>query len=360
GYPAVRSDLLPAESALQEEFKAGHQAEFWTRMNEVVPAHPAQASLACLAGAQRVREGQTDAPFWLNRAMLLAPNWGLPHLWTAWWLGSIGRTDQATTELQLAAESAPGEASELLAAWLSKDPRAELALRSVPDRGPNRVFVLDVAAARLFMVAPTEGEIVDAYILRESPYHASAGVREITRLMRAQRLKEASQRAQALQLRHPRRSQLYLLQADSLKASGDAEAAVRVLRSTPPDVDDRRAVLRALSLAYVSLGDAKTMREVVANLSAESAGDPAKLADALVLLGSNEALLGNSARAMKAVREAHLLGAGASALASSAELAEQLGHEDYALSVWTQLCGELADDPYYCSHRDALLRRVNP
>ena len=65
----------------------------------------------------------------------------------------------------------------------------------------------------------------------------------------------------------------------------------------------------ALAAAYAAQGDESAMRDSVERLRSEARGDPSQLASAMVLLGRLEVSLGNTARGIRAMREAYELGA---------------------------------------------------
>lgn len=359
-YPAVQGDLIRAEQRLKDDLLNDRRDAFWALFRSVAPRHPAEASLASLAGAQAVREGAPSAPFWLNRAMLLAPGWTAPHLWAAQWLAYTGRWDQARGELRLAAESAPEESGTMLCGWLAKQPSAELVLASAPDSGRQRIRMLD-SGARCLSAAPGEALSVDEAILTEDPTHEGALVRNIRRALSSRRWDAALDAARSLQRSAPRLSIAYVLQAEALEGLGEPHRAAGVLANAPTLIDDRRAILTALAFAQSAARDEIGMRDTVERLRLESGGNAAKLADALVILGRCEAALGNTARAMRALREAHGIGAGDGSLVAAAHLATQLGQLDFALSVWNQLCDERSAARAYCVQRDDLLKRTrNP
>jgi tetratricopeptide (TPR) repeat protein len=79
----------------------------------------------------------------------------------------------------------------------------------------------------------------------------------------------------------------------------------------------------------------------------------------MMLLGRCEAILGNYARALKSMREAYDLGAGAGSLVEAAQLAAKLGQLRFALNAWEKLCDEFPRGAGYCASRDEVLDRLN-
>ncbi len=357
GPLAYRADILSAERALRGDLQEGRMEALWERLTPALRMHPAEASLASLAAAAAVQEHARNAPFWLNRAMALAPGWEGPHLYAARWFWSIGRRDQAVGELRLAAEAALHEAPIVLCQFLEQQPTADVALASAPDQQTARRVMLN-AAAECLAAHPAQAARVDDAVLADDAEFAPALQRHARRSLYEHDWVEAARRAQRLRTLHPSSTQPYVIESEALRSQGDPAGAVRLLLSAPENVDDRRAILQALAFAQAETKDEKGMRTTVQRLRAEAAGDTRQLTNAMVLLGQCEASLGNKARAMRAVREAHQLGGGETNLAQAAHLATQLGQLDLALSAWTQLCNSGAAESYYCAQRDGLLKRV--
>ena len=72
--------------------------------------HPLDPGLTLLGAWQALRSRRPDAARWLNRAMLLAPQWAAPHVLSAHWLNSIGARGQAALEVRQAETRRPGSA----------------------------------------------------------------------------------------------------------------------------------------------------------------------------------------------------------------------------------------------------------
>lgn len=352
------TDSLRAQRRLQEDLAARTWDTFWTRFDAVAPAHPGDPAFAALAAAESVLENRPSAPFWLNRTMELAPGWPAPHLWAAHWLATRGRLNQALDEMRLAAGVSPWEARQMLCDWLPTRPIADTVLRVAPDAGSSRRILLNGGAECLGSDA-VQAAKVDDVLLREEPQHPAANARRARRSLAAREYALAFAQAKALQRIAPELSEGYEVEAEAQIALKHPELAVRILRDAVTRVSDRRSALSALAVAQTRAGDATGMRATIDRLRMEAGGDVAKLAATMALLGRCEGEMGNDARALKAMREAHWIGGGPANLAAAAEIATRLGQLDFALGAWQQLCDQQPSQRAYCEARDALMRRTN-
>jgi tetratricopeptide (TPR) repeat protein len=352
---AWSTDSLWQERRLAE-LSSGDQAQaFWPLARQAAVAHPATPIFATLIAGQAVTEHCPQAPFWLNRAMALAPGWGTPHLWAAQWLVGQGRANQALGELELAAKFSPKQALNVLCQLLLATPLADLVLRVAPESGASRTIILD-GGARCLSSAPAQAAQVDEEILRREPDHVDARVRQIRRQLAQQQFAVAIKDARALQRSSPDLAAAYIAEAEGLQGTNEPEKAIEVLLRGVPSVTDRRALLGALAWAYVAARNEPAVRDTVDQLRVEAGSLPWKQAATMMLLGRCEAALGNEARALKALREAVTLGAGPEALAAAAELATKLGQLDFARQAWSELCQLNPHHPRFCRARDQLLQ----
>ncbi len=353
GPAAVRSDALLAERELRQRSAERDVSAFWTRFGEVAPAHPADPAFPLLAGAVATDGGRGDVDFWLRRAMTLAPASSLPHLWAARSLAGRGARDRALGELKIAAALDPAQTINGLCAWVRGGPTAETVLRVAPSHGEARVAVLDAGAGCLLSY-PAEAEQIDQHILAARPAHLPARLRTAYRDLAAKRHDNVIALARSILATSPNLSEAQVLEAYGLIRLGQPkEAAERLLRALPR-TSEPRSILTVLAIAQTHAGDAEGMRGTVDRLRMAGAGQAQHLAAAAALLGENEGALGNHARALKAMREAHSLAPRPDYLASAAHLAGQLGQTDYALSAWEQLCGAEPTNKVYCDARDAM------
>jgi predicted Zn-dependent protease len=288
--------------------------------------------------------------------MTLAPNWSAPHLWAAQWLASLGRWNQAQLELQLGAEIDPADARIVLCSWLATNPSAEMVFRSAPAHGTARTFMLS-SGADCLKYAPDQASKVDEVILAEAPGHRDAASRRMTRLLQERRWNDALAAARTFQKSFPRDPQGYIVQANAYQGLGDNHDALSVLERAPGNLDERRPIMTALARIQADLGDDTGMRNTIDRLRLESRSDTRKLMATMTLLGECEAVLGNHARALKAMREAHMLGGGPPSLARVAQLAARLGQHDVALGIWKQLCRDQPRNSTYCDAQEEILRR---
>ncbi len=352
-HSAVSTDTLVAQHRLAQLSQAGDSRAFWTLMRKVARAHPAEPALALIAAGQRLKEGHRDAPLWINRTLALAPSWGAPHVLAAHWLVSRGQRKQALAELRLAAERDAPQTLRELCAWVDQTPTATTVFEIAPAEGEARMGVLD-AGARCLADAPSQAEQVDAAVLREQPTHLGARLRSAQRDLAARRWTAVIERARAIQAEAPTLAEPYQLEADALISLGKPQDAIQQLLRALPNTDDRRALLVHLSLAETAAGNAIGMRDAIEQLRMSTAGDTHQLAQTAAQLAKCEMLLGNDARALKALREAYSLTPRPAFLAGAAKLAGRLGQTEFALQAWESLCSQQPANKTYCDARNAL------
>jgi tetratricopeptide (TPR) repeat protein len=302
-----------------------------------------------------VLENSPKAWPWLERALTLAPDWGSTHIWAAEWLLQQRHQERALDQLSKAAALDPQQALPTLCSWLSRAPYAQVALRVAPEAGPRRTHILDGSAACL----PTaEAAKIDELLLRTEPRHYAANIRTLKRRLARGDAAEVASAAHALQAVHPSEVEPYYLEAQALQARGQPSGAVAALRKGLGQVRDRPFLLTLLALAYARARDGAGLRDTVEQLHYLSAGDPRRVAHALVTLAQGESELGNDARSLKAAREAYDLVPDPHTLAHSARAAERLGHYDFALRSWERVCHELPNHPDYCKLHASLRDRL--
>jgi hypothetical protein len=357
GYQAARDDRLLLERRLSHLAKNKQSEDFWRTMTIATLAHPADPTFATLAAGVAVLERKRNAGPLLNRAMLLAPGWGRPHLWAAHWLYLQGRADQAVSEFALAAETEPIEVVIALCAWLGSAPSSDLVFDIAPETGPARAYVLN-GGARCLGHAPTEAARLDDALLAEVPGHVEARTRRVRRLLTQGEAREAQLLARDLRKDAPGTAEVYIVEADAELSLGNTQKAIDILEEGASRAEDRSRVLTRLAWVETAGGSPEGMRHAIDQLRMAAGSNGSQQRAAAQLLGQYESALGNNARALKALREAVDLGAGAEALAPAAELAQKLGQLDFARETWDRLCRLQPDHPRYCEERNALMRNL--
>jgi tetratricopeptide (TPR) repeat protein len=355
GRRALAFDPVPLLAQLNGQLKSNSAAaEFRARLEPAAMAHPADPAFAMLAASHAVLHRTSGAAFWLNRTMMLAPRWGAPHLWAARWLESHGRVEQAHVELSLAAELDVVGTARGLCEWVDQRPIAATVLSTAPSTEPARTHILDTGAHCLW-AKPDEAAKVDRLLLKSNGTHMAANLRSMRRELASRDYAAVLRRAAILHSASPRLAEPYRLHADALSALGRGDQAVRVLADAATRTDERSSILTALAVAQTRNNDAEGMRNTIDQLRMAASGRVTALAAAAALLGHCETQLGNHARALKAMREAHALQPTAQYLASAAQLAKKLGQIEFALSAWRQLCSSDPQKREYCKERDALV-----
>jgi Flp pilus assembly protein TadD len=353
---AIDTDISIVRPTLQHLFASGESEQFRDVFPRYIQAHPADAELAGTGGAFAARESEPKAIFWLNRAMTLAPDWEVPHLWAAQWLISRGRWDQGLTEIRVAAEIEPSQSAVVLCNWLPKLGSADKVLSATPDTAAKLRF-LDISAG---CISSMEAEKVDAVLAREDPEHIGVGLRRARRALSLENWESTRRLAHPLQARRPELAEPYRLEAQALIGEAKYREAALLLQGALKKVDDREQVLGALARAQARAQDQSAMRRTIERLREEAAGDGQKLANALRLLSESEAYLGNHQRALAALREAHRLTADPALLADAARLATQLGQYEYALSAWRELCTREPTSPgQFCRNEEEVQRKLS-
>jgi tetratricopeptide (TPR) repeat protein len=355
---AARHDILIVENKLKSRLTASMANQFWELFVETVRHHPADPELASLAAFQRVLIDAPDAPFWLNRAMSLSPASGKPHLWAAHWLANRGRWSQAEAELANGAELEPHALIAELCSWLSARPSAAFSLALAPAQVAGRIAVLNQAAACLAARAPQESTVVDAEILRLDSQHPVAHFREARRLMQRGDFESALKVVRRLRQRNPWLDGAFETESAALIGAGRAREAVDLLSSALAHVKNPFSALFHLATAEAHAKNAVGMRDAIDRLRIAVAGNNRKLADVMAHLSECERLLGNDARAFKAIQEARRLDDRVDYRLTAAVLAEKLGQVGYALRAYDELCRDEPTNATYCNLRDRVRDRL--
>ncbi len=350
-WTVVTSDPVDSERALRAALANEDYAEFQKLFGPVARRHPADPVFALLGASHGVLSKASNAAFWLNRAMILAPGWAEPHQWAAQWLAMRGMWPQAGIELSFAAERDVHSTREILCRWLKVRPLADVVLAAAPLAGASRQTILEAGAGCLHAAAPDEAALVDSVVLEEVQNHFPSEVRQLARLVRTDP-EAAVLTAERLRDAWPSRLEPYELASQAMLVLNRAPQAIAILEQAATHVDKRVEIFRLLAHAYARAGDAEGMRDTVRRYKVSMPAESGHLANASRLLGRLEQVLGNDARAFVAFQEADSFKPDLETLALAADLAFKLGENEFAMRAWSDLCQRHPSPAPYCKKRD--------
>lgn len=316
--------------------------------------HPSEPIFALIGADVAVRESDTSAGRWINRAQDLAPLWSAPHLVGARWLFSMGELDQALLEIREAEALRPGSARSTICALLVAREDPAIALRAAPAGADGAEF-LDRAAVCLPLQSPASIAIDEA--ARELD-HGLPGpaTRQARRLLADRRPVEAIELLQAVpELDVTGR---WLL-ADAYLRTNDPHSAAREIA---PLLSRRKVpgnVLRTAASIYVKTGDDSQLLRVAARLRGQTGGKAEGLAEVELFLGELYESHRRYALALKAYEHSLQAHESRQALLSVARVAESMGNRQRALLTYRRLCRADAGKGEACASADALERPVD-
>jgi hypothetical protein len=344
-YPVSVYGLTSAERDLEAAIDGGGPVAFELAFAPAVELHPADPTIAMLGAIQAIRTSSPTAPIWLTRAMVLAPNWSSPHAWAAHWLGSVGRWDQALSELQVAAERDPLGTRETLCLLLRARPQAEVALSVAPAQEPERTLVLE-SASKCMGTDPAQTELVDAELLKLHPNHPDATARAAGRLIERGDWPQALRLLDPMLRKNPPQPLAYDVAARAWLQAGQPKTAVQLIENNLSRFSDPYPALLTLADVQSSAGDLEGMRSTIERARGAAAGDVTRLASALNALATSELQSGNLARSMRLWKELYSLRRDPFALSNAANLASRLGDESFAREAARELCAEHSAEGY--------------
>ncbi|MBK8169291.1 MAG: O-antigen ligase family protein [Sandaracinaceae bacterium] len=329
------------------------RARFHNTLSDAVSLHPAEPSLALLAGAEAREHADPNALRWLNRAMLLAPRWASPHVEAARVLIASGHQDQALLELREAAQRDARSAIDLACSIVRRDPSPALAMRSVPT-GRNREAYLDAIGACL---PPTSAGVlaIDRELLRVAPRHPSPRVRAIRGQLAQHHFDEAIAEARALSRENPGLMDATAVYAEALMGGRRFPEAIEVLRRDESRFEDPSTLVRLRARAEAGRGDAQHMRAAIDELRGLASGSRHELASVMILLAQLETQLGNDGQALAAYDEAFEFQPHISILEALAKSAERQGNREKAYQAYTQLVELVPTNESYRAARTRLV-----
>ncbi|MEM9073739.1 MAG: O-antigen ligase family protein [Myxococcota bacterium] len=348
----VHRDAAPRlEAELGAHAEERDRGAFRETLERALEAHPEDPTFALLAGSEALYAGDPSALRWLNRAMVLAPGWAVPHVEAARWLIRAGRREQGMLELRAAAELHPHRITPVLCWTLRRWPDAELGMLAAPEEGDGRAIVLESIAGCL---QGEEREKVDAVLLSEFPSRIEPQIRAASGAFEAGRREEAIASLQTL-LEESRSDEVRLALGEFLLQSERADEAIRVVersRSRAPKT------LRLLARAQAASGNETAMRETLSRLKARVRLNRRQLAQAAAFEASLERELGNTGRAIRAYEAAFRYEENPRFLVGVAETAEHAGDEGRALRAYEQLVQAHPDNARYRQKKSRLETRI--
>lgn len=331
-------DVQQQEDALRAGLH--HDEDITTALTRALAFHPSEPNFVLFGAAHYVRNDSDRAPTWLNRVMVLAPNWPQPHVLAARYLARRGHLSQARLEVREAAALDPGEASDV-ACWVVRlGPHTVDAVLQVVPSGEHEVEALGIVARCV------DDDIVDELdrrILALDPTFPGAVRRESERLRRAGRTDEAIATVRAAFEREPHDALASRL-VELLVATEQYDAANTAIDrlAERSGGNTRTAALRA-SVAQ-SRGDLEGMRDQIERMRAYSAGSVPRLAESYRLLGTLERRAGNHSRSLDAYEHAYRLTGSARDLREVARAADAADNRRRAGSARRLLCSMSPDD----------------
>lgn len=335
---------------VEQRLAAGDES-FDAVLDDAARAHPAEPSLALLAGAHAVNRDDPSALRWLNRAMQMAPGWDAPHAQTARWLALHGRPTQAFLELREAQERRHSTTRTVCDLLRQRESLALVFARVAPSERWGTEWLDGVAAC-----LPVDSEATAA--LDEELL--SRG-RDTARYRAARRALGRDAPQDALEIlddvEEPDLTTARLLRARALVASGRPEEALVPLTEGSDDWGDQEDARLALTAeAYAGTEDVDAMHATLETIRGRAAGQPSGLAASWVLAGRLDESLGNTGQALSAYERALRLDPAPATLVRLARLAERSGHLGRAYRSYSRLCRQ-EQDQRWCAARDRLFRR---
>jgi tetratricopeptide (TPR) repeat protein len=326
-------DLFTLEMRTRAALEQGNHVETRRLVRAGLSLHPSEPIFA-LAGAEvAVREGDTSAARWINRAQDLAPLWSAPHLLAARWLFSLGEMDQALIEVREAEALRPGSARETICGLLVARQDPAIALRAAPA-GLDGAKLLDRAAPCLPLQSPV-AIAIDQSARKLDPYLVGPATRQARRLLIEKQPLEAVDLLRSL----PKldiASQRIL--AEAYMQAGDPRSAARTIAPLVSLKKVPSNALRTAASIYIATGDESGIQIVTSRLRGQTGGRAAPLADVELFLGELYESHRRYAPALRAYEDSNRARESRKALAAIARVAEEMGNRDRALLTYRRLC----------------------
>jgi tetratricopeptide (TPR) repeat protein len=326
-------DLFTLEMRTRAALEQGNHAETRRLVRAGLALHPSEPIFA-LAGAEvAVREGDSTAGRWINRAQDLAPLWNAPHLLAARWLFSLGEMDQALIEIREAEELRPGSARDTICGLLTAQQDPAIALRAAPE-GLAGAKLLDRAAACLRLQSPV-AIAIDQSARSLDPYLVGPATRQARRLLAANKPLEAVDLLRALPKLDVTSRRIL---AEAYIRAGDPQSAAQTIAPLLNLKKVPSFALRTAASIYMTTGDNSEVQLVASRLRAQTGGKVEPLADVEFFLGGLYESHRRYAPALRAYEDSNRARESRRALVAIARVAEEMGNRDRALLTYKRLC----------------------
>lgn len=331
-----RPGLEEDQAAIASAWREGRLAHIRQMVDDAALAYPADPYCALAAGVARLPDSAAAAH--ALRAINLAPNRAISHVWLARILVRLGRTAQAWAEYREALRLSSKVTDVVLADVVAfRAPIVELTLFATSEAK------LDQIVRRLSILRrEDEAEKLDQAMILDHPPAASARVREARRAAARGERAHAIDLARELQRILPNDGRGYGLESVLVEDSVEAERILeRGIERCPDDIDLREGLLkrRGIRLGLESLeGEIAAVREMVVRR-----GLPA--GHLLTVLGEVELARNARARALEYFLDAALTYPAAwGKVAETAAAAEGAKQWSIASMGWRRLAAAFPDD----------------
>ena len=339
---SLRSDSHRVAALVEEH---GTKTQAHAVLRQAMLHHPADYYLPYQAAIWAARTGFDDPVPWLNRSLMLNPNFGPTHLEAAQALIGMGRVRQALVEYRLGVPLTPHVESRkrITRALVAKSPTFD-SLRGVARTRDEKLLMWELLAEQLDKQGfSAEAERADHALLEVDPGFVPALRRGMERAILRRDLDGALRLAARVRDRDP--AEAALLTARVHGERGDPTAAAQALERELLATPDRRELLAPLPGWYERAGSANLARRALRRLEATAVGQEEHCAT-LFQIGCFEERAGRLAAAGTAFDRAITLCDGTDALEGRARIAEASGRFTAALEVYREIALRVGDERY--------------
>lgn len=308
--------------------------------------HPQEPLLLYYGGKLLLAKNDRRAPRLINYLLELAPGWAASHVLAARFLAKHGHIQQAALQLRLAAERDHARSRQLACLIAREVP--SLTDDLLPADPQQRRWVMVNLVSCLPPDHPAQPEL-DRQLMTGYPDEQAAFARQSARLRKTGDFAAAEQLLTAQLKRDGRKDQLWGALAQLYVDMDDPQKALQTVERAESEVVLTTTLLMARAQAYALLGDVDAMEDAWSQVRGRAAGREAELTHAYLLLGQLEMTVGRRARALNAFIESYNISGFAHAAVGAANLYEQLGDKERALTWWRKGCASMPDHPVACA-----------
>ena len=319
-----------------------HEAESWgdglpEELTEAIQDHPLDAGLVLLAAWQAHRTQHPDAGRWLNRAMILAPDWAHPHHLAARALWNRGALAQAALELREAERRQPGLGRDTACEWVGAGQVATV-LRAAP-------LEEELAVAFLEPITSCHGVPADALLALDARLIELAPERAGPQIRRARREDDVSAKMAILEGARGRATQTSDLGelareiSRVLLSADDLDGAVRALEEAPEEFRrDSPAWARDRLYLAILQDDEEVVGALRSRLRGQVLSNPTRLAGLHLLEARAFTQRGDLHLALAALESAQRSDPTGGTSMRIGAVAERLGMISRARTAYGQAC----------------------